>query len=184
MAVAPIRRILKKNPGQRGFVLAADRVGPALDKDLAELAAVIKAYLVAQAEQGGSHKFRKDKSGLVGQTDVTFTTDGIKIELPQYAQYIDSGSKPGAKKVPIKYLIAWVKRYRVGGRARPSGKFKKNLSVNEIAYSIQTSIWKYGTKARPFLTATVKYAEEMLGQVIDQYLIPEIITTIQFALTK
>ncbi len=181
MAVAIIRRIKTKGSGG---IIPASRVKPAMDKDLQELAALIKAFMITEAERGGTHRFRKDSSGIVGNTKVSFNTDGVEIKTTKYAQFLDAGRKPGGKKVPISVLIAWVKRYRVGGRNSRSGKFKKNVSVNSVAYAIQNAIHRNGIKARPFLTKTVAFAEQVVADAIDNIIIPDIITIIEFAFKK
>ena len=178
MAIKKITR----NPRGRGNVLRSDQIGPASDKELQELAEIIKAYIIETAERGGRHKFRKDKSGFVAETKVFFDTDGIVIRLPDYAQNIDKGRRPGAKGVPILELVKWIKRYRVGGRANPGGRFKKVKAgdVNSIAYAMQKAIIKNGIKARPFIQQSLQFAEELLAEAIDTIIIPEIITKLEF----
>lgn len=177
-----IGKIRTKGSGQ---VLPIERVKPALDKDLQELAVLIKDFIITTAEKGGSHKFRKDKSGFVFNTKVDFDTDGIRIELPKYAQQLDAGRKARVEKIPIQSLIAWIKRYRINAR-NSKGKFVKRPagSINSLAYALQTNIYKNGIKARPFIQASIQYGEQVLSDAIDQIIIPNIITQIDFIFNK
>ncbi|MDJ1500665.1 hypothetical protein [Xanthocytophaga agilis] len=180
--MALIGKIRTKGTGQ---VLPIERVKPALDQDLQQLAQLVKDYIIITAEKGGNHKFRKDKSGLVNTTKVSFNTDGVNIQLPSYAINIDQGRKAKIKKVPIKSLIAWIRRYRIRGR-NSKGKFVKRSvsSINALAYAIQNSIYKNGIKARPFIQASIQYGEQVLVEAIDQIIVPQIITEIDFLFNK
>jgi len=167
-------------------ILSPEQLQPALDRDLQELADTIKAFIIQRVEEAGKHKFKRDQSGFVGKTKVTPNRDGIAIELPKYAEFIDKGRKPFAKKVPIAELIKWVKRYRLAGRNKKSGKFQKasSQSVNSMAYAIQRAIWKKGIMARPFIDASLEFAEQELAKLIDETLVPNIISTIEYVFTK
>ncbi|WP_299988706.1 hypothetical protein [uncultured Pontibacter sp.] len=155
-----------------------------LDGELFELAKQIKEFIIAEAEKGGRHKFRKDgRGGFVNSTEVEFTTDGVEITLPEQAYYIEQGRKPLAKKVPIQAIIKWLKRYRILGRDKRSGKYRKTsaASINSTAWAIQQSIYKNGIKARPFIQASLDFTEQLISQVIDEIMIPEIIQIVEFS---
>ena len=113
------------------------------------------------------------------------TEDGVKISTPEYAQYVDGGRVIGAKKVPISALIKWIRRYRVAGR-NTKGRFVKRTSdsVNSLAFAIQTSIYKNGIKARPFIQNTIRFGKELLAQYVEQSLLPELVTLVEFAVLK
>lgn len=181
---AKLARIKKVKRGKgSGKVLTPDQLKSGLDGLLYELAKGIKEFIIASAQEGGKHKFRNDgKEGFVQSTKVEFNTDGVKIDLPEQAQYINNGRKAGAKKVPIAALVKWLKRYRVVSRDKTTGKYQKASqgSINSAAYAIQTAIFKNGIKARPFIEKSMKYAEETVAQIIQEVMIPEILTLIEF----
>lgn len=72
-------------------------------------------------------------------------SDLFNLMYNDYLQYIESGRKPFAKKVPIKALIKW-------GRER-------GLNDNRTLYAIRESIYKRGIAARQIL--------DPFGKLID-----------------
>lgn len=89
-------------------------------------------------------------SNIIEEVSYRLSKDTVILLLPAYYKYIESGRKSGAKKVPIRILIAWMKRKGIG------------LSrLNETAYAIQNSIYKNGIKARPFLNKALEDAKEI-----------------------
>ncbi|WP_066834907.1 hypothetical protein [Rufibacter ruber] len=177
-------RIKKVTRGKgQGGVFTAEQLEKELNEPLAEAARMIKEYIIAEAEKGGRHKFRKDgSSSFVTRTEVEFTTDGVRIDLPEQAQYLETGRRPFAKKVPIQALIKWLKRYRIGGRDQKTGRFRKvsSKSINDAAWAIQQSIFRNGIKARPFIQASLEYAEKLISEVIEEQLIPDILSIVDF----
>lgn len=170
-----------------GKVFTPQQLKTYLDGELSELAKLIKEFIITEAEKGGRHKFRRDgKDSFVNSVQVDFTTDGVEIELAEQAYYVEQGRRPFAKKVPVSALIKWLKRYRVLGRDKKTGKYKKasTNSINSTAWAIQQSIYKNGIKARPFIQASLDYAEELISEVIDEVMIPEIIFIVEFNLSK
>ena len=178
--MAQIVQSIQRGSG-RGNVFTAAQVKPYLDKELQSIADEIKTYMVALAEVGHRQKFRKDGQGFVKTAKVTMTTDGGKITLPSYAVNLDEGRKPGTYP-PIAALIAWVKRYRILARVKTSGRYQKveAKSVNNAAWAIQKAIFKNGIKARPFIDATLDFQQELISKVIDEIMIPEIISILEY----
>jgi hypothetical protein len=178
------QRIKKVTRGKgSGQVLTPEQIKSGLNGQLFELAKVIKEFMITEANKNRQHKLRADgKSGFVQSSKVEFNTDGIKIDLPQYAQWMDSGRRARAKRVPISALISWLKRYRVISRDKKTGKYQKSSqgSVNSAAWAIQQAIFKNGIKARPFIESTLAYAESLLEEVIQEIMIPEIISIVDF----
>jgi len=176
MAIARISRI-RKGEGAGGAI-DPRRLQGELDLELQELAQLIKDYMIVTAEAGRS-KFKRDQQGFVGKSEVSFDTDGVVIQVPEQAVYIDAGRKPG-KRPPIIAIIGWLKRYKIKGRGK-NGLFQ---SIKSTAYAIANHIAKFGIKSRPFLSKTLDFAAEMIAQSIDEILIPEIINTLDIAWSK
>lgn len=57
-----------------------------------------------------------------------------------YLQYVSSGRRPKARKIPIQSLIKFIKDNNIRPRA--------GQSINQLAFAIQTSIFKSGIKGK------------------------------------
>lgn len=178
-SVAQVVQTLQRGSG-KGGVFTAAQVKPYLDKQLQTIADEIKETMIGFAELQHRHKFRRDGQGFVKSAAVTMTTDGAKITLPEYAVYLDTGRKPGTYP-PISAIIAWVKRYRILARVKSTGRYQKvaEKSINSTARAIQKSIFKNGIKAKPFIDATLSYQESLIARVIDEIMIPEIVSILE-----
>lgn len=90
------------------------------------------------------------------------------ISVFSYWQYIESGRKIGAKGIPLDVLIKWIKKNKIIGRNKKTGRF---ISVNSLAFIIQKSIKLKGISKRPFLTEaydeTVKIFNDKLNLAIN-----------------
>lgn len=161
-----------------GNILAPQDINDAM-KALADL---VKQFMITTAQIDRNHKLLA-KGGFTESVKVEAGYDGFNIKVGEQAQYMDSGRKPGGKKVPLDALIAWIKRYRVGQRDKKTGKFKKRVvSINSTAFAIQTAIYKRGIKPRRFIKATLEYAEDLMKSYIEETLIPDILTSVEFIL--
>jgi hypothetical protein len=124
---------------------------------------------------------------MVNATKVDFDINGIRIELPDHAQHLNNGRKPSSgKKPPIQAIIGWIKRYRIVGRDKKTGKYKKAGAnkINQLAYAIQMSIWKNGLKPRYFIEPSIEFAQERLSAFVDDVLVPDIMSVLDFKLKK
>lgn len=82
-----------------------------------------------------------DNTAKLEAIDFTFN-----LFYNDYLEYIESGRKPKARKVPIRPLIDWMKR--------------KHISDDvSVAYAIRESIYQLGIPARPLL--------EPFGEMLD-----------------
>lgn len=161
-----------------GNVLAPQDIG----EDMKALADLVKQFMITTAQVDRSHKLLA-KGGFVQSIAVEPSYDGFNIKVGEQAQYMDSGRKPGGKKVPLDALIKWIKRYRVGQRDKKTGKFsKRKTSINSLAFAIQMAIYKRGIKPRRFIEETLKYAEDLMKSYIEETLIPDILTSVEFIL--
>jgi hypothetical protein len=80
------------------------------------------------------------------QGNVTNTPDGPVAELQyaDYFKYVNEGRRPERKKVPISVLLNWIKIRGVRFRSA-RGRFARGSNLN-MAFAIQTNIYKYGIK--------------------------------------
>lgn len=164
-------------------IFSAKQVAPFLDKELQSFADDIKRFMIAQIEAQRQGKLLNDKSGMVGKSTVSFSTTGVVLNLPEQAVYVDQGRRPGVRKVPIDNIIRWLKRYRILGRDRTSGKFRKTSeqSINSTAWAIQQAIFRHGIRAKPFINETLEYAEQVISQAVDEVLIPQIVGLVEIS---
>lgn len=75
-------------------------------------------------------------SRLHDEVSVNIRDNIFVFQYNDYLQYVESGRRPFAKKVPIDALKDWAKR-------------KGIPTDNKVLYAIQNSIFVYGIKARP-----------------------------------
>jgi len=84
----------------------------------------------------------KEKSNLAKSVQYITNKDGVQMLVASYYPYVSGGRKANIKRVPIAYLIDWIKRYGI--------KPRSGQTINQLAYAIQTSIYKRGIRAKKF----------------------------------
>lgn len=83
-----------------------------------------------------------DNTAKIEATDFHFN-----LFYNNYLEYIESGRKPRARKVPIKAIIDWMKRKHIS-------------DDNRVAYAIRESIYQIGIPPRKLL--------EPFGEMLDE----------------
>lgn len=79
------------------------------------------------------------------QGTIEIGPDGEPIALIQYQDYfnnVNRGRKAGVKRVPLNALMEWIKVRGLKGRDK-KGRF---MSTTNLAWAIQTNIFKYGVR--------------------------------------
>lgn len=88
-------------------------------------------------------------------------SEGVFIMLANdYYEYVSTGRRARARKVPIMALIQWIKDKRLKGRSKKTGRF---ISDNSLAFAIQTSIYKHGIKGKNYITEV----QDLVGDLIE-----------------
>ena len=95
-----------------------------------------------------------------------FGSYGLTIVAQDYLLWLDTGRKPGGKKVPIDALIKWV-RQRGLNRGK-NGRFTGAASINQIAWAVQRSIWLHGIKGRHFIDPAWALGGQVLSTLLDE----------------
>ena len=95
-----------------------------------------------------------------------FGTYGLTIVAQDYLLWLDTGRKPGGKKVPISALIQFVKNRGLARDKR--GRYAGGDSVNRIAWAIQASIFKYGIKGRHIIDPAWALGGQVLSTLLDE----------------
>ncbi|MBF9237454.1 hypothetical protein I2I05_08590 [Hymenobacter sp. BT683] len=183
-SVAQIVHSVKRGTGT-GKIFTTAQVKPFLDKQLQEAADAFKEFVVELIEVNRQHKIRRDDSGLYANIVSSFTTDGAKLSVPQYAEDLDNGRAPGIALVPLDAIVRWIKRYRIVGRQKKTGKFQKaNTDVNAAAYAIQQAIFRNGIKARPWLETALGFQDTLVASLVDEIIFPQIVSVLEFTAKK
>lgn len=95
---------------------------------------------------------RLDTQAKVEESDLTFN-----LFYNYYLEYIESGRKPKARKVPIRPLLDWMKRNFISDDVR-------------VAYAIRESIYQKGIPARPLLEPFGDMLDERFENKIYEYI--------------
>jgi len=122
-----------------------------------QLAALFKTALLDIRPQ------RNDlsRSELVKSIEGKWGANSIEVWAYEYAIYIDSGRRVGAKRVPLWALVDWIKRYNIGDGS---------ISVNSLAFLIQRAIFENGIKPRPYLDQFTAEAIELItDKLLSEY---------------
>lgn len=96
---------------------------------------------------------------------------GIELNIygTDYAKWVDRGRKKGGKKVPISALLKWVEQ---------KGIATGDKKLRQIAFAIQTNIWKNGIKPTPFIQVALNKRElsilDKVGNMRINYISNEI----------
>lgn len=108
-----------------------------------------------------------------GRTDTGqfagFTADS-KLELfaLDYAEWVDTGRRPGARKVPIDALLQFIKNRNLRGRDRRSGQY---VPSGKLAWMIQQSIYKNGIRGRHFIQPAFALGQELTDIYLNNQLL-------------
>lgn len=110
-------------------------------------------------------------SDLLKSLKIEVKDERLIISVYNYYKWVASGRKKGEKGVPISVLLDWIKKNKIKGRNKTTGRF---ISNNSLAFAIQISIKKKGISKRPFLedayNETIKIFDNKLNDLIDDLL--------------
>lgn len=104
------------------------------------------------------------RSNLVKSVEWESNQNGFVLIANDYYSYRSTGRRRGARKVPIADLLDWMKRYGI----RPTGR----QTVNQLAFAIQTSIFKSGIKGLdyedPVEIVTLDISSEGTAEILSE----------------
>lgn len=178
MATVPtnsiIQSLISKSPAARK-TSDMNQVKQQLNQLLKQAADFIRDYIITQAQLGHRNKF-KANGDFQKETQVGFDlSNGLSIDLPDYADEMDRGRKPGSYP-PAAAILAWVKKYNI--QARASGKSGR-ISTNQFVFLIQRAIYRNGIKARPFIQNAQDFAEKLAGDIAEQIILPSLVSPLE-----
>ena len=110
-------------------------------------------------------------SDLAKSVKIVFENGSFKIKFSDYAHFIDSGRRAGAKPPPVKAIMTWISK---------NGISPKNITTTQLAYAISRSIGIKGIKSKPFLDRLSEEVTELIEihifEEINKLLIKELKT--------
>lgn len=101
-----------------------------------------------------------EDSNLADSITVKVRRNALELWLAYYWRFIEEGRKSGLRKIPIFVFIKWIKRNGISAPGR---------SINDLAFAIQTSIYKNGIAPRPFLKRIATQAEADIFALVGEY---------------
>lgn len=105
-------------------------------------------------------------SNLVKSVEVKNQRNTIVVYCNEYYEWLSKGRKKFTRKIPISALLYWIKHYKI----RP----RKGITVNQLAYIFQNSIYKEGIKGRNFIKATEGAITRVMTKELEKFYITEI----------
>jgi len=98
-------------------------------------------------------------SKLLSTIEFIEKDNGLQLLANDYFQYVSTGRKPKARKVPIEDLILWIKSKGIG-----SGK------INNIAWAIQKTIFENGIKGKNYLDPVEENVADLSSEQLVELL--------------
>ena len=108
-----------------------------------EITAATKQLLIA-SKLGNSEMFKS--------IEWTYRNDAFMLIANDYFQWVNSGRRPRARKVPVTALLKWMKKKNIVPQ--------KGQTYNQVAFAIQNAIYKQGIKSR-------NYVNPIIGVTLD-----------------
>ena len=109
----------------------------------------------------------KETSDLSKSVKFYNTKDGIQMKVLEYYPFVDTGHRvvrrARVKKVPLDVLIEWIKKKGILPRSKTTGRF---VTVNQMAYAVQMSIYKQGLSGK-IKTKGKNYGDAVANDVAD-----------------
>ena len=120
-------------------------------------------------------QYKLGNSDLIKSIEWQYSKDVFTLIANDYFQYVSTGRRPRARKVPVEDLIKWMKRKGITPRA--------GSTYNQTAFAISEAIYKNGIKAKNYINPVIDVTTELMTEDIATQLSEEIATTIADDLT-
>lgn len=106
-------------------------------------------------------------SDLIKSLNVEYNNSkGLIVYANSYAENIQKGRKKYAKKLPISFLIEFIKKQGINP--------KSGQSINSLAYAIQNQIYLNGIKGKNIIKSVEQPATKILTPIIDKQILNQI----------
>jgi hypothetical protein len=106
----------------------------------------------------------KPNSDVYRSVEIQAKNDLITFLANDYLIYVSTGRKAGGKKVPIRFLLEFIKQNNMKGKPQKNGK---PMTDNQLAFAIQTMIYRRGIRGKNFYDLLTKMFEDMGSETIS-----------------
>jgi len=154
----------------------ADDILDAFGQDVVRLSQInVGSYRRAVNSRGKSYRKRIDNSGALRNSigyqldmrgeDGRFIAGRVTFSMLDYGKYVDAGRKKG-KGIPVKPLMAWIKKKPLKIRDLETGAFVKatDARVKSLAFLISRKAKEKGIKPTNFFSDPFNEKFETLGK--------------------
>jgi len=104
--------------------------------------------------------YKLGNTDLIDSIEWRYKDDAFVLVANDYFKYIDSGRRPRARKVPVEYLIKWMRKKGI--------KPRRGQTINSLAYAIQNGIYKAGIRAKKLLDPIINVTMDILAIYIAE----------------
>lgn len=133
--------------------------------------------IIAASKKILVNKGLKD-SDVINSLEWEYRENVFVLLAYDYLQFIDTGRRPRARKVPVLELVKWLKKMNIKPRYKQT--------YNSIAFAIQNSIYKTGIKGRqvidPIMNVTLDILSEYIAEDLSESIADEIADQLTFTL--
>lgn len=110
-------------------------------------------------------------------------SSSLTLYALDYLQWVDSGRKKFAKRVPLSAILKFIKDRNLILRDKQTGRFSRSrvklkgrdgapgVSVNRLAFMIQNAIYRHGIKARPVILPAFALGQELTDIYLNEQLL-------------
>jgi hypothetical protein len=118
------------------------------------------------SQSGKRFKGLDKSSALYNSMMVVYdSTPTIKVESLDYLKYLDGGRRAGARKIPVQIILRWIKKKKIRPR-NAKGQFK-SMTLNQLAFVIQRSIFNIGIRPRNILKKSFQQIDELYKNNVE-----------------
>ena len=111
---------------------------------------------------------------LAKSIDWQYKNDVFVLIANDYFEYVSTGRRPLARKVPVEDIIKWMKK---------KGLSPRNGDYNSSAFAIVDAIYKNGIKAKNYMNPVIEISTTLASEEISTTLSEAICTEIANDLT-
>jgi hypothetical protein len=118
------------------------------------------------SQSGKRFKGLDKSSALYKSVQVSYDATPIfKIGSLDYLQYLDGGRRAGARKIPVQIILKWIKKKKIRPR-NAKGQFK-SMTLNQLAFVIQRSIFNIGIRPRNILKKSFQEIDKLYKDNVE-----------------
>ena len=103
--------------------------------------------------------YKLQNTDVIESIEYVYRQDKFTLLANDYLQYISSGRRPRARKVPVEDILIWMKKKGITPR---SGQ-----TYNQLAFAIAEGIYKSGIKAKNFIDPMIDLSVDTIIDSIE-----------------